>query len=246
MVSSGASDWCAHNYGYGYRLRSWNRGPGRGFGGISLQQQGTTNGAPTDPPDVDVASYTVAGAPSVPIPLVLTRAFGLLNPSTNWAAGAVSIHALNADMGVTVAANGAIYTGGTVTYTVTLRNNGWSDAASVVLSFPLAAGETFVSATAPCTQAAGTVTCNEGTILSAATTTETIKASIATAGNYTTTATVSSSTTDLYTSNNTFTTTVPVQTVVCATPGNDGAGGTLAGVVNTYYPGTANAASAAT
>src|SRR5882762_8620391 len=217
--------------------------PAVGFGGISLQQQGTTNGAPTDPPDVDVASYTVAGAPSVPIPLVLTRAFGLLNPSTNWAAGAVSIHALNADMGVTVAANGAIYTGGQVIYTVTLKNNGWSDAANVVLSFPLAAGETFVSATAPCTQAAGTVTCNEGTFSSAAAATETIKATIAAAGNYTTTATVSSSTTDLYTINNTYTTTVPVQTVACATPGNDGTpGAALSGVINTYYPGTASAA----
>jgi hypothetical protein len=32
----------------------------------------------------------------------------------------------------------------------------------------------------------------------------------------------------------------------CATPGKDGAGGTLTGVVNTYYPGTANAAAGAT
>jgi len=58
----------------------------------------------------------------------------------------------------------------------------------VSLSFPLAAGETFVSATAPCTQAAGTVTCNEGTIASAFGTTITIKATVAAAGNYTTTA----------------------------------------------------------
>jgi len=34
--------------------------------------------------------------------------------------------------------------------------------------------------------------------------------------------------------------------VNCATPGKDGAGGTLAGVVNTYYPGTANVAAGAT
>jgi len=220
--------------------------PAAGFGGITLQQQGTTNGAPNTATDVDVAGYTVAGAPSVPIPLVLTRAFGAA-ANTNWSAEGVSIHPLNADMGVTVTTNGAIYTAGTVTYTVTLKNNGWSDAANVVMTLPLAAGETFVSATAPCTQAAGTVTCNEGTIPSAASTTETIKASIATAGNYTTTATVSSSTTDLYTSNNTFTTTVPVQSVVCATPGSDGTpGAPITGVVNAYYPGTANAAAGAT
>jgi len=219
--------------------------PAAGFGGITLQQQGTSNGAPTTATDVDIAGYTVAGAPSVPIPLVLTRAFGAA-ANTNWSSEGVSIHPLNADMGVTVTTNGAIYSAGTVIYTVTLRNNGWSDAANVVLSFPLAAGETFVSATAPCTQAAGTVTCNEGTIASAASTTITIKGTIATAGAYTTTATVSSSTTDLYTSNNTFTTTVPVQTVMCATPGTDGAGGVLAGTINTYYPGSASAAAGAT
>ena len=33
---------------------------------------------------------------------------------------------------------------------------------------------------------------------------------------------------------------------VCGTPGNDGAGGTLTGVVNDYFPGTANAAAGAT
>src|SRR5215469_638886 len=32
---------------------------------------------------------------------------------------------------------------------------------------------------------------------------------------------------------------------VCATPGKNGAGGTLTGVVNAYYPGTANAAAGA-
>src|SRR5262249_53183390 len=36
------------------------------------------------------------------------------------------------------------------------------------------------------------------------------------------------------------------QTPLCATPGKDKAGGTLTGIVNTYYPGTANAAAGAT
>jgi len=77
--------------------------------------------------------------------------------------------------------------------------------------------------------------------------TVTVKATFATAGNYTATATVSSTTTDLYTSNNAFTITVPVQSVVCATPGKDGTpGAAITGVVNTYYPGTASAASGAT
>ena len=215
------------------------------FGPATRQWFGFTGPGTTVPPDVDAAGYTLAGAPSVPIPVTFTKRVAGAT-TTNWSVGGVSIHPLNADMGVTVKTNGAIIAGAQTTYTVTLQNNGWSDAANVVLSFPLAAGETFVSATAPCTFAAATVTCNVGTIASAANTTITIKASIATAGNYTTTATISSSTTDLYTSNNTFTTTVPVQIVACATPGQDGAGGTLAGIVNTYYPGTVSAASTAT
>ena len=223
--------------------------PAAGFGGITQQWTGDSNGAPTDPPDVNGGGYTVVGAPSVPIPVVITRQFGVA-ASTNWAAGAISIHPLNADMGVTVTTNGAIVAGGTTTYTVKLQNNGWSDAANVNLSFPLAVGETFVSAVpsqgSACTGTT-TISCNLGTVPSAVTATVTIKVTIATAGNYTTTATVSSTTTDLYTGNNTFTTTVPVQSVVCATPGKDGTpGAAITGIVNTYFPGTASAGSGTT
>src|SRR5215467_396012 len=36
------------------------------------------------------------------------------------------------------------------------------------------------------------------------------------------------------------------QSLLCATPGKDGTGGTLTGIVNTYYPGSATANAAAT
>ncbi len=39
---------------------------------------------------------------------------------------------------------------------------------------------------------------------------------------------------------------ISVQAQVCANPGKDGPGGTLTGVINTYYPGTANASTGAT
>jgi uncharacterized repeat protein (TIGR01451 family) len=215
----------------------------------TVVQQGTGFTGTGTVNDVTGAGYTSAGAPSVPIPVVLTATRAATTP--NWAMGGLSIHPLNADMGVTVTTNGAIVAGGTTTYTVKLQDNGGSDAANVVLTFPLAAGETFVSATpsqgSACTFTAPTVTCNLGTVPSAFSATVTIKATIATAGNYTTTATVASTTTDLYTGNNTFTVTVPVQSVVCATPGNDGTpGAPITGVVNTYYPGTASVASGAT
>ena len=54
--------------------------------------------------------------------------------------------------------------GGNVTYTATVSNSALDDATSVVLSVPVPAGATFVSATAPCAQSAGTVTCNLGTV----------------------------------------------------------------------------------
>ncbi|WP_068108891.1 DUF11 domain-containing protein [Nocardioides dokdonensis] len=46
-----------------------------------------------------------------------------------------------------------------VTYTLTVRNSGPGDAADVVLTDVLPSGVTFGSATSPCTQSAGTVTC---------------------------------------------------------------------------------------
>ena len=39
---------------------------------------------------------------------------------------------------------------------------------------------------------------------------------------------------------------ISIQAQVCANPGKDGPGGTLSGVINTYYPGTANANAGAT
>jgi len=64
--------------------------------------------------------------------------------------------------------------GNNLTYTVTVTNNGPNDATGVVLTDTLPANVTFVSATAPCTQAAGVVTCNLGTINNGANTVITI------------------------------------------------------------------------
>ena len=59
-------------------------------------------------------------------------------------------------------------------------------------------------------------------------------------------ATVATTGTDPVASNNSATLLTVVQPLVCATPGKDGSGGTLTGVVNAYYPpgagvGTVNA-----
>ena len=71
--------------------------------------------------------------------------------------------------------------GATVTYTLTVTNNGPQDADDVVVSDSLPAGVTFVSSTpgAPdCAFAAGTVSCDLGTVPSGATRTITVQATV--------------------------------------------------------------------
>src|SRR4029077_3458248 len=52
----------------------------------------------------------------------------------------------------------------------------------------------------------------------------------------TNTSSVTSSTTDPVATNNSSTVLTVVQPLVCASPGRDGTGGTLTGIVNAYYP----------
>ena len=49
-------------------------------------------------------------------------------------------------------------------------------------------------------------------------------------------ATVTTTGTDPVSGNNSATIVTVVQPLVCATPGKDGAGGTITGIVNAYYP----------
>ncbi|HEX5937760.1 MAG TPA: DUF11 domain-containing protein, partial [Actinomycetota bacterium] len=59
---------------------------------------------------------------------------------------------------------GAVLQGGTITYTLTVSNEGDADATGVAVTDQLPAGVTFVSATAGCDVSAGTVTCALGDI----------------------------------------------------------------------------------
>lgn len=54
--------------------------------------------------------------------------------------------------------------GGNVTYTARVTNSAIDDATNVVIAVPVPTGATFISASAPCALAAGTVTCNLGTV----------------------------------------------------------------------------------
>ncbi|WP_300372447.1 choice-of-anchor A family protein [Nocardioides sp.] len=79
------------------------------------------------------------------------------------------------DVTITKSASTATPLGGaTFTYTLTATNVGDADATGVVVHDTLPAGVTFVSATAPCTQSTGVVTCNVGNLAAGASATVTI------------------------------------------------------------------------
>jgi uncharacterized repeat protein (TIGR01451 family) len=111
-----------------------------------------------------------------------------------------------------------VLAGNELTYTLTVTNNGPSDAAGVTITDTLPAGVGFVSASLGCTHDSGTrtVTCPVGALANGASATRTIVVRPSTPGSLSNTASVSSTTADPNSTNNSATeeTTVsPVPTV---------------------------------
>ena len=141
---------------------------------------------------------------------------------------------------------GPLAVGANATWTITVGNNGPATAQNVLLSDPLPAGTTWVSTTTSVGTCSGTATvsCSFGPLASGATATVTIVATINALGTKSNTATVSNPNGSDYDPNpandlSTWLTTVS-GAAACGTPGGPGPGGTLSGVVNTYYPATAS------
>ncbi len=191
--------------------------------------------------DVTGTGSTRAGAPSLPFSETFTGG------NSNWSMGAVSINPSTADIAVSTSVN-AVTFGQNSTYTITVTNNGPSPANNVTLTDTFAdANLSLVSYTpsggTTCTQPS-TINCTLPTpFASGATATLTVVVSTAVAGYYPNTATVTDSGTppDPNTGNNTYVALAPVLSTVCADSGPP-TGGTLTGVLNTYYPGTASVA----
>jgi uncharacterized repeat protein (TIGR01451 family) len=173
-------------------------------------------------------------------------------PSNNTSVTTVLVEAANqADLALSMtAAPTPVFLSSTLTYTIQVQNLGQANAATVQVVDTIPLTTTFVSSNAPLGwTCAGTttVTCSlTGTMAEGASATITISVtSPSTPGPISNTATISSSTADPVASNNSATVITVVQPLVCATPGKDGAGGILSGVVNTYYRATANGTLAA-
>ena len=147
--------------------------------------------------------------------------------------------ATGADLSLSMTASPSpVFISSTLTYIIQVQNLGLVNAANVSVTDTIPAGATFVSATpsGSCTQTASVV-CNLGTLANGASTTVTVVVtspiSPTTLSN---TAAVSTSTADPVVGNNSATVATVVQPLSCATPGKDGNGAAITGVVNVYYP----------
>lgn len=130
-------------------------------------------------------------------------------PGNNSASSAAVPVTGSADLSITKTVSGTIVAGSNATYTITITNNGPSDATGVTLTDATPAGFTFVSATAPCS--AGVTSCSIGTIPSAVGTnivTITVVYSVPSSatGSVTNTASVNATTSDPVPGNNSATT----------------------------------------
>ncbi|HLA77452.1 MAG TPA: DUF11 domain-containing protein, partial [Vicinamibacteria bacterium] len=156
-----------------------------------------------------------------------------------------------ADLAISKSGNPAsVAIGANVTYTVVVVNNGPDTAPGVTVTDPVPAGMTLVSANSTLGTCSGTliVTCNLGSMANGAVATITMVATVGSAGTKSNTATVALDTATAYDPNpvnDTATATTAVSggtAPLCSVPGSIGPGGTLSGVINTYYPGTASVA----
>src|SRR6202034_2140243 len=145
-----------------------------------------------------------------------------------------------------------VFVSSTITYSIQIRNLGLvaGTAVTVVDTPP----PTLTGASATTTQGScaaltgGTITCTLGTVAYPLGTPITITVtgtSPGTAQTITNSATVATTGTDPVSANNSVTVITGVQPLICSTPGKDGAGGTLSGIVNTYFPPGAGAAAPA-
>jgi uncharacterized repeat protein (TIGR01451 family) len=142
-----------------------------------------------------------------------------------------------ADLAVTKTGPAFAQSGGTITYTITARNNGPANATGVTVNDPLPAGETLVSAVPSQGTCAGSVTCSLGSIASGGSATVTVTANVTAACGDTliNTATISGDQFDPDTTNNASRTSA---LVFCLVPGGNfviGDGNAATGTSVTFW-----------
>jgi uncharacterized repeat protein (TIGR01451 family) len=136
-----------------------------------------------------------------------------------------------------------VFVSSTITYSIQIQNLGLAVGTAVTVVDTPPTTLTGVSATTTQGSCAaltgGTITCTLGTVaypLGTPITVTVTGTSPGTAQTITNSATVATSGADPVSANNSATVMTVVQPLICSTPGKDGAGGTLSGIVNTYFP----------
>ncbi len=146
----------------------------------------------------------------------------------------------DADLALSMTASPTpVFISSNLTYTIQVQDLGLSNTTNGTLTDTIPTSTTFVSASTTQGTCSGTatVTCALGAITRGTTITVAITVTApASPTTLTNTSSVTSSTTDPVATNNSATVLTVVQPLVCASPGRDGIGGTLTGIVNAYYP----------
>jgi uncharacterized repeat protein (TIGR01451 family) len=169
-----------------------------------------------------------------------------LSATAAWADAAVSVEPFQADLGLSITGSKGNFPAN-LAYTVIVTNNGPSGGAAAVVTLTMPAGTTLVAATPSQGSCTGTVTvtCSLGGIPSGNTATIAVAATPTAPGGYVLNGSVTAATPDLNSSNNSASAVAYSSLASCATTTGT-AGGTLTGVINTYYPGTATVTSGQT
>ncbi|MGB2626054.1 MAG: C25 family cysteine peptidase [Candidatus Acidiferrum sp.] len=175
------------------------------------------------------------------------------SPANNTSISSIVVEpTTSADLGVATSVSPTpVFVSSTFTYNITVQNLGQATApvSSGVLNDTLPATVTFASivtpsgwsCTTPAVGATGTVSCSITSAMPAAPAAGSSSTFAITVTAPTTATTLNNTATvsltgDPNSLNNTAASYTVVQPLVCASPGRDGAGGTITGVVNAYYP----------
>lgn len=202
------------------------------------------------PAPLDASSVLSVASTEVSTGAAVTMTY-TLNAARQWVMIGGSLRPATTDVSITGIATPDVIdvSAQNIVFTFTIKANSVG-ANAINFADTLPAGLTIVSAVpsqGTCTPGA-TTNCSIGSLAPNATATVTLTAS--TAGGtpgvvYNNAASIGSGTTDAVAANNNVTVTVRTQGQLCATPGKDGAGATLTGTINTYFPGSASAAAGA-
>ena len=105
------------------------------------------------------------------------------NLNNNSASATTTVQSLSTDLSISKSASATtVFAGDQLVFTITVRNLGPDPATGVVITDPLPAGLSFVSASSGCTPSSGVVTCTIGNLALNATATVTITALTGTQG----------------------------------------------------------------